>query len=197
MRSSFKHKIHDFKAIVIGTSAGGINAVSEILLGLPGNFSLAVIIVQHVHANSDKYFIKYFNSNCKLNVKEAEEKEKIVGGYVYMAPPNYHLLIEKDKTFSLSVDEKVNYSRPSIDVLFESAAEVYKECLIGIILSGANNDGTRGLMHIKNYGGLTIVQDPSTAESEFMPKSAIANCKTDYILSPAQITNVLYDFTKN
>ena len=180
-----------YEAIVIGVSSGGMNALKFLFSALPVDFSIPIIIVQHIGPHSDNQWIKLLNNNSKLSIKEADEKEKIENGKVYIAPPNYHLLIEKDKTFSLTIDERVNYSRPSIDVLFESAAEVYKNKLIGVILTGSNNDGTNGLKRIKEYGGLTIVQDPATAESSYMPASAIAVVQINYILSLEDIMKLL------
>ena len=185
-----------YEAIVIGSSSGGMNALKFLFSALPVDFSIPIIIVQHISPCSDDQWIKLLNNNSKLYLKEADEKEKIENGKVYIAPPNYHLLIEKDKTFSLTIDERVNYARPSIDVLFESAAEVYKDKLIGVILTGSNADGTAGLKRIKEYGGLTIVQDPATAESNYMPASAIAAIKPDYILSLVDITDLLIKFDK-
>ncbi|MVX65513.1 chemotaxis protein CheB [Clostridium chromiireducens] len=172
-----------YRAIVIGASAGGMDAIKEILIAIPRNFAVPLIIVQHLNSHSNGYIVRYLKELCKINVKEADEKESILPGNVYIAPPNYHLLIEKDETLSLTVDNKENYSRPSIDVLFESAAEVYRYELIGIILTGANKDGSNGLRRIKELGGTTIVQDPDTAEVYFMPKSAISTTEVDYILT--------------
>jgi two-component system chemotaxis response regulator CheB len=147
--------------------------------------------VQHVGANSNSHWIKLLNEKSNLNLKEADEKEKIENGTVYFAPPNYHLLIEKDKTFSLTIDERVNFARPSIDVLFESAAEAYKNTLIGIVLTGSNNDGNQGIKRIKECGGLVIIQDPTTAESPYMPMSAISVVESDHILSIKNIIALL------
>lgn len=180
-----------YRAIVIGASAGGMDAIKSILMPLQEGFSAPILIVQHLSPHSDGYMAKYLNELCKINVKEADEKEKILPGNAYIAPANYHLLIEKDETVSLTVDPKVNYSRPSIDILFESAAEVYENELIGIILTGGNGDGSKGLKKIKEFGGLTIVQDPSTAEVDFMPKAAIKASEVDYILSLNKISNKL------
>lgn len=171
-----------YKAIVIGVSAGGMAALTKLLPMLPETFSLPVIIVQHLHPNQGEFYIQYFNERTFLTVKEADEKENVRPGYIYFAPPNYHLLIEEDRTFSLSLDERVNYSRPSIDVLFESAADTYCPELIGIILTGANNDGADGLRLIKERKGMTIVQSPSDASSPFMPRAAINATKPHYIL---------------
>lgn len=184
-----------YEAVVIGVSSGGLNALKILLPALPADFGLPVIIVQHVGVHSENYWIGILNSMCKLQVKEADEKEIIEKGNVYIAPANYHLLVEKDHTLSLSVEQKVNFARPSIDVLFESAAEAYKEKLIGIILTGSNNDGTKGIKKIKDKGGIAIVQDPATAESPYMPSSAIAAGSTDYILSVEKIIHLLIELS--
>ena len=183
--------MHYYEAIVIGVSSGGMNALKIISSSLPVHFNLPIIIVQHLSAHSDSHWIKLLNEKSRLNVKEADEKEKIEKGNIYIAPPNYHLLIEKDKTFSLTIDERVNFARPSIDVLFESAAEAYKNKLIGIVLTGSNSDGTKGIKRIKDCGGLAIIQDPNTADSEYMPKSAIAAIEPDYIVSLEEIVELL------
>ena len=116
-----------------------------------------------------------------LTVKEADEKEHLEAGIVYLAPPNYHLMVEKDKTLSLTVDERFNYSRPSIDILFESAAEVFGPQLIGVVLTGANSDGSYGLKTIKAAGGLVVVEDPATAEVKTMPQAALDMLFPDYV----------------
>jgi len=185
-----------YEAIVIGVSSGGMNAMKVMFSLLPKDFNAPIIIVQHIGAHSDNLWVRLLNEKSNLPIKEADEKEKIENGKVYIAPPNYHLLIEKDRTFSLTVDKQVNYSRPSIDVLFESAAEVYAGKLIGVILTDSNNDGTNGIKRVKECGGLTIIQDPDTAESAFMPKSAIAAIKPDYVLSLEGITELLITLDK-
>ncbi len=180
-----------FKAVVIGVSAGGLNALKELLLLLPGNFNMAVIIVQH-RLNSDSTFLSdYYNDISELKVKEAELREKIEAGIVYFAPAGYHLYVEKDRTFGLSLDPLVNYSIPSIDVLFTSAAEVYRDELIGIVLTGANRDGAEGLFDIKEQGGLTIVQDPATAYAADMPEAAIKRANPPHIESMPKIAAIL------
>jgi two-component system chemotaxis response regulator CheB len=180
-----------YRAVVIGASAGGIHAIKAIITALPRDFQLPVVIVQHLSPISDNYWITLMDGMSLLTVKEADEKEKIRKGTIYIAPPNYHLLIERDETFSLSVDPKVNYARPSIDVLFESAADAYTTQLIGVVLTGANNDGALGLRRIKEQGGLAIVQDPRTAESSSMPEAAIAATPVDYILPLEEIIQLL------
>ena len=180
-----------YEAIVIGTSAGGLSALLTVLPMLPEDFPLAIVVVQHVHRDSGNFFAEYLHEKCQLRVKEAEEKESIQPGVIYTAPANYHLLIEHNRTFALTIDEKVNYSRPSIDVLFDAAAQVYGSRLIGIVLTGANADGAKGLKTIKAHGGLAIVQDPDTAESEVMPASAIEACQVDYIAPLEKIPEIL------
>ena len=180
-----------FEAIVIGVSAGGLKALRAILLGLPKGFVIPVIIVQHLSANSDGDWIEILDGMSHIRIKEAEEKEEIDGGSAYIAPPGYHLLIEEDRTFSLSAEDRVNFSRPSIDVLFESAADVYGKSLIGIILTGLNNDGAAGLKYIKNSGGLSIVEDPATAEWSSMPESAIEATEVDYIVPLEEMVPLL------
>ena len=176
-----------FEAIVVGSSAGGINALTTILTVLPREFPLPIIIVQHLHPNSESYLAQILGTKCELDVKQADEKEIIANGVVYIAPPNYHLLIEEDRSFSLSVEAPVNFSRPAVDVLFETAIYAYRNKLIGIVLTGANSDGSQGLKKIKQVGGHAIVQEPTTAEADVMPKSAIAATKVDKILPLEQI----------
>jgi len=186
----------NYEAIVIGVSSGGMTALKFIFSTLPAGFSIPIIIVQHVSPRSDNEWIKLLNEKSNLTIKEADEKEKIEPGNVYIAPSNYHLLVEKDKTFSLTIDERVNYARPSIDVLFETAAEAYKNKLIGVILTGSNNDGAIGIKRIKECGGLVIIQDPETAESSYMPASAIATIEPDYILSLEKIIELIKKMDK-
>ncbi len=176
-----------YKAIVIGSSAGGINALAKVLSVLPSDFSLPIVIVQHLHPESGHHLPHILGTKSALKIKQSDEKELIKKGWVYLAPPNYHLLIEEDFTFSLSLESPVNYSRPSIDVLFESAAYAYRQHLIGIVLTGANHDGSLGLKKIKELGGFTMVQDPKTAEADAMPKAAIEITTIDKILPLQEI----------
>jgi two-component system chemotaxis response regulator CheB len=171
-----------YKAIVMGVSAGGLSVLSKLFPCLPERFPLPVIVVQHVAVTAHRHIYIHFNNKCTLTIKEADDKEEIRPGFVYFAPPDYHLLIERDETFSLSIDARVNYSRPSIDVLFESAVYAWSSGLIGILLTGANNDGAHGMWLIKEHGGLTIAQDPATAEYPVMPQAAIDEVAVDKIL---------------
>lgn len=180
-----------YDAIVIGVSSGGMNAMNIMFPLFPKEFKIPIIIVQHINARSDSQWIALLNNKSNLRVKDVDEKELIEQGFIYIAPPNYHLLIEKNRTFSLTVDDRVNFARPSIDVMFESAAEAFKNKLIGIILTGSNSDGSKGIKRIKECGGLTIIQNPKTAESSYMPTSAIAAIKPDYILPLKEIMKLL------
>lgn len=180
-----------YRAIVIGTSAGGLDALSVLLHSLKKDIPVPIIIVLHISPNSDSYLLEYLNNSSALHIKEAEEKETLKAGTVYFAPPDYHLLIEEDNTVSLSNSEKVNYSRPSIDVLFETATWAFGKNLIGIVLTGANLDGADGLKKIKEKGGLTICENPETAATPRMPKSAIELANPDQILDLDKIAPFL------
>ena len=180
-----------YEAVVIGASAGGLGALQILFSNIGKKFCLPVLIVQHLHPESEDYLGNILKSYSHLKFKEAGDKEAIEPGTVYYAPANYHVLVSNDKTLALNVDEKVNYCRPSIDVLFESASDVYGKHLIGIILTGSNNDGAVGMDLIKRNGGLTIVQDPATADVNVMPQSVIDRIKVDQILAPAKIGKFL------
>ncbi len=180
-----------YEAVVMGLSAGGMNVLKTIIPALPATFPLPIAIVQHIAPSSDGYLAEYLGQISAIPVKEAEDKEILRGGTAYLAPAGYHLLIEANRTFSLSIDESVNYCCPSIDVLFDSAADVYRQNLIGIVLTGANADGSKGLKKIKEGGGLAIVQDPLTAEVPYMPQAALNATVIDYILDVSQIAPLL------
>lgn len=180
-----------YKAIVIGTSHGGLEALRLILTNLKEGFPLPVFIVLHIGDHNNDSFIEHLNGLCSLQVKEAEMNELICPGTIYFAPPNYHLLIEDDLTLSLSTSEKVNFSRPSIDVLFESAALVYNKHLIGVILTGANSDGANGLKTIKDFGGTAIVQNPCSSTSPAMPRAALKLAKPQIKLKLEDIADKL------
>jgi len=164
-----------FSAVVMGVSAGGLTALNAILPALSRHIDLPVIIVQHLSPDSDDFLVQHFDKHCRLRVKEAEDKMPIENGTIYFAPANYHLLVEEDNSFALSTAERVQYSRPAIDVLFETAADVFQDGLLGIILTGANSDGTRGMAHSLALNGRGIAQSLETSESTTMPRSAIEN----------------------
>ncbi len=182
-KNEFSGKKMKYETVVIGVSSGGLNALSRIIPALPQNYPLSVIIVQHRIKDSDDFLVEYLNKLCDIHVKEALFRNSIKPGIVYIAPSGYHLLVERDKRFGLSVDLPVSFAIPSIDVLFESAAIAYKEKIVGVILTGANSDGTSGLRAVKKVGGLTVVQDPVTSEASVMPETAIKTVKVDHILS--------------
>jgi two-component system chemotaxis response regulator CheB len=182
--------------IVIGCSLGGMYALEEIFGSLSTDFCIAIAIVQHRHRHSSENLPAYFRRKTHLRVVDVEDKQWIKPGFVYLAPANYHLLVERG-AFSLSVDDTVGHSRPSIDVLFESAADAYRETLIGVILTGANGDGSRGVRQIKRRGGFVIAQDPSTAEAPVMPQSAIDTGHVDRILPLQQIGPFLVELCRD
>ncbi len=183
----------DYKAIAIGSSAGGLNALKTLIPALPSGFPASLFVVQHISPLSDNYMAHFLNIISKIRVKEADEKEEILPGVAYVAPPNYHLLIEENHTLTLSVEGKVNYSRPSIDVTFETAAYAYGSQLIGIVLTGANSDGAAGLLKIKEMGGYTIVQSPDDAEHSVMPLAAIEKARPHAVLSLKDIIKKLLE----
>jgi two-component system chemotaxis response regulator CheB len=169
------------KVLIIGGSAGSLEVLLKIIPKI-NSASFAIVIIMHRQSTEDTMLEDLFAMKSILPVKEVEDKTILEAGCIYIAPSDYHLLFENNSTLSLDRSEKVNYSRPSIDVSFESAADVYGQHLVGILLSGANSDGTAGLKAIKNAGGITVVQKPETAEMEFMPHNAIINVRVNYIL---------------
>jgi len=184
------------KTIVVGTSFGGMEAIKTLFSSLPENFRVPVIVVLHIGNNNVSGFLSYLNKNTPFKVKEAGEKEKIRPKTVYFAPPNYHLQLEADYSLSLSTDAKVNFSRPSIDVLFETAAWTCRNELTGILLTGSNNDGAAGLHTIKKYGGTTIVQNPETAIAKAMPSSAIELFEPDFVLDIEKMAEKVAELCK-
>ena len=177
-------------AVVIGASAGGIEALAVLLPALPASFRPAVLIVLHLPRERPSLLVDIFQKRCARPVREAEDKEPVEPGTVYFAPPDYHLLVEKDRQLALSADEPVHYSRPSIDVLFESAAEVYGERLLGIILSGGNEDGAAGLQAVRQAGGVTVVQQPESAKVPLMVVSALQRGPADFVLPLEKIAEL-------
>ena len=184
------------RAIVVGVSAGGIQALSTILPTLSADFSFPIVIVQHRLHDDNDFLVEHLNKLCSIHVKEASLREHIEPGCVYFSPSGYHLLIERTKQFSLSVDLPVHFAIPSIDVLFQSAANAYGNGLVGIVLTGANADGSDGLKSIKDQGGLTLVQDPQTADSPEMPRAAIEKVSVDHVLSLEEIGPFLMQLHK-
>jgi two-component system chemotaxis response regulator CheB len=181
----------DIRAVAIGASAGGVQALCELLPVLSRESQAAVFVVLHLPRDRPSLLVDVFSQKCALLVREAEDKEPVIPGTVYFAPPNYHLLVDAGPQLALSADDLVNHSRPSIDVLFDSAAQVYREHLLGIILSGANEDGAEGLAAVHDAGGLTVVQEPQTAQSAAMILSALERRPADLVLDLAGIAELL------
>ena len=165
--------ISNIEAIVVGGSAGAFAALKVLLPALPRALTVPVMVVVHVPAGRPSAIPEIFNRAGHVPVKEAEDKEPLAPGTVYFAPPGYHLLVEADRTLALSTDEPVHHSRPSIDVLFESAADVFGRGLLGVVLSGANRDGAAGMQAIARREGTTLVQRPDTAEQSLMPQATL------------------------
>jgi two-component system chemotaxis response regulator CheB len=178
------------EAVVIGGSAGAFSALKILLPGLPATLRVPLIVVVHLPPGRPSAIAEVF-SHEQLRVKEADDKEPLEPGTIYFAPPGYHLLVEADRSLALAADEPVHFSRPSIDVLFESAADVFGERLLAIVLSGASEDGADGLDAVRRRGGLTIVQDPATAEQAAMPKAAIAAGEPTAIVPVEEIAGLL------
>jgi len=178
------------KVVIIGGSAGSLDVLLKVLphLQVP---SFAIVIVLHRKHTDDTTLEELIAVKTVIPVKEVEDKIALEPGNIYIAPSDYHLLFEKNNLLSLDISEKINYSRPSIDVAFESAADVYGKALVGILLSGANADGTDGLIAIKNAGGTIIVQKPETADMPFMPNNAILHAAPDHILDVSELLHLI------
>ena len=179
------------EAVVIGASAGALDVLSNLLPGLPADYRLPILIVVHMPPDKTSLFAQLLRARCAIRVREAEDKEPIEPGVAYFAPPDYHLLVEQDKRLSLSDDEPVLFSRPSIDVLFESAADAYGDGLIGVVLTGANSDGANGLKAVVDAGGVAVVQNPGSAYAVAMPEAAIAACPNARVLPVNEIAAYL------
>jgi len=174
-------------AVVVGGSAGGFEALSTIFSALPPGFELPIFVVQHLHPSDNGSFARSLDHTTCLSVVEPCDKEKIDVGHVFVAPANYHMLVERDGSIALCVNGKVNWSRPSIDVLFESAARAWGGAVIGVLLTGASSDGARGMRALKDAGALTIAQNPAGAHVAVMPQSAI---DADGVVEVLNITDI-------
>ncbi len=180
-----------FSICVLGASAGGLSALEVILRGLDPEIDVPIIIVQHLSPDSGDAIVNLLKKYSKIELTEPEDKEVLKGNHIYLAPADYHVMIENDKTLSLNLGPKENFCRPAIDVLFETAAEVYFEKTLGVILTGANKDGTKGCLTIKNFSGVVIAQDPTEALISVMPLGAIEAGAADYVLTLKEITKML------
>ncbi|CRM32380.1 MULTISPECIES: chemotaxis protein CheB [Pseudomonas] len=183
--------IHGIEAIVVGASAGGVEALLSIFGGLPDTFGLPIIAVLHLPDERRSQLAEVFARRLRIPVKEARDKESIEAGTLYFAGPGYHLSVEQDRSLSLSQEDRVHHSRPAIDFLFTSAADAYAKGLLAILLTGANQDGARGLAYVKQSGGTTVVQDPVEARIAVMPLAALALHTPDHILSLSRIGSLL------
>jgi two-component system, chemotaxis family, protein-glutamate methylesterase/glutaminase len=185
-------RLSDFRAdaVVVGGSAGAIEVLGELLPVLPWNFALPVIVVLHLLARRTSLLPQLFAQRCAVPVREPVDKQPIDPG-VWFAPPDYHLLVEADRTFSLSIDEPVKFSRPSIDVLFESAARTYGNKLLGVVLTGANDDGAAGASAIRKCGGVLAVQSPETAVASEMPRAAIERASPQCVGNVHELASVM------
>ncbi|PLR28724.1 chemotaxis protein CheB [Caulobacter zeae] len=179
------------RVVVIGASAGAVQALMAILPPLPHDYRLPILVVVHVPPDRDNVLAPLLEAKCRLTVKEAEDKEPIAGGVVYLAPPDYHLLVETNGALALSADAPVNFSRPSIDILFESAADVFSDGLVGVVLTGANQDGAAGLRAVAKAGGVAIVENPASAQASAMPQAALAATPTAAVMSLDAIASYL------
>lgn len=188
---------HRYEIIVLGCSMGGMAAMEQVFSVLPADFPVPIVVTQHRYRTSGEALPSFLRRHSKLNVVDATDKQWIHPGNVYLAPADYHLMVDRDRELSLSVDAAVSYSRPSIDVLFESAADAFVGGTVGVILTGANGDGARGVKRIKERGGFVVVQDPETAESPTMPAAAIAATRVDRILPLDRIGPFLVELCRN
>lgn len=179
------------RLVVVGASAGAIDALGAFLPGLPADFSAPILVVVHVPPHRQSHLVEVLQRHSALKLREAEDKAPAVGGNVYFAPPDYHLLVERDGSMSLSSEEAVSYSRPSIDVLFETAADAFGAATAAVVLSGANSDGARGAARIARAGGLVVVQNPDSAMATAMPLAALAACPGGRVAAPSRIAEVL------
>lgn len=179
-----------FDLIVVGASLGGLHALESLFAALSSSFIVPLAIVQHRHRDSDDTLRSVLQRSSALPIYEAEDKQPIAPGAIYLAPADYHLLVERG-SFALSTEGPVNHARPSIDVLFESAAAAYGARLIGVILTGASADGAQGLAIMKARGGCTVVQEPSSAECRVMPEAALAATTADHVVPLHEIVPLL------
>lgn len=184
------------KIVAIGGSAGSLDVIFKIVEALPGDMNASLVIVIHRKNSAGNILVDLLSTKTSLPVKEVEDKEVLLHGRIYIAPPDYHLLIENERSFSLDSSEKINYSRPSIDVTFESVAAVFGKAVVGVLLSGASADGAIGLQDIKLAGGYTIAQDPASADMAYMPQQAISFGQVDAVVAGNEIPAFIHRLLK-
>jgi two-component system, chemotaxis family, protein-glutamate methylesterase/glutaminase len=185
------------RLIIIGGSSGSLEALLKMLPSIDKKFSIPIVIILHRSSSTDNGLTELLLTKTVLHIKEADEKDRLRPGWIYLAPADYHLLLEEDGTLSLDASEKINYSRPSIDVSFISAAEVYKEGLTAVLLSGANSDGANGMKTVKQFGGRTVVQDPLEAVVSYMPEQALLLSPADEVLTVVNIAKLLNEIASH
>lgn len=183
------------EAVVIGASAGAVEALGTLLPALPSDSKLPFLVVVHIPSYRPSLLVEIFARKCALPVRQPFDKVPVEPG-IWFAAPDYHLLVERDRTFSVSLDEPVNFSRPSIDVLFESAAHVYGRNLVAVVLTGASRDGARGARQVRDVGGVVLVQDPADAEVDIMPKAAIETASPQLVAPLSALAKVLRDISR-
>ncbi|HTU60199.1 MAG TPA: chemotaxis protein CheB [Polyangiales bacterium] len=178
-------------AVVVGASAGAIDVLNVLLPALPAAIRASVVVLVHIPPHQPSLLVELFAPRCAPRVAEVQDKEAVGAGKIWFAPPNYHVLIERERSFALSLDEPVHFSRPSIDVLFESAADAYGENLLALVLTGASRDGCSGAVHVQRRGGLLFVQTPETAEAPLLPRLTIAEAKPNLVANVDQLAAML------
>ncbi|HEY3254048.1 MAG TPA: chemotaxis protein CheB [Polyangiaceae bacterium] len=179
------------QALVMGASSGAVEALGQLLPVVPEAARIPIVVVVHLPPNRPSLLAEVFGARCRARVREPEDKEPMTAGSIWFAPANYHLLLEADRSFALSIDPPVNFSRPSIDVLFESAADAFGESLCCVVLTGANDDGAYGASEVRRRGGLVIAQEPSTAEAKEMPSAAISRANPQIIATLPEIAELI------
>lgn len=192
----FSGLIKPVELVVIGASSGGLEMLIKLLQALPDHYRIPTVAILHQRPNRSSGVPDMLSKYTQMNVQEPEDKQGIEAGHFYVAPPNYHLLIDPEKVFSLSLDAPLNFCRPSIDMAFQSAAEVYRDSLLGCVLTGANSDGAQGARFIKECGGRVLVQNPKQAVVDSMPLAAIAATDVDAVLNIEEIAQQLASFAE-
>ena len=189
--------IANTELLIIGGSAGSLDVILKALPLIDRGLKISIILVLHRKNDSDSALVDLLAMRSTIPVLEAAEKDPILPGHIYVAPADYHLLIENDRTLSLDYSEKVNFSRPCIDVTFQAAAEVYQERLVCLLLSGASSDGTEGLRAVSQTGGITAVQDPLSAEVDYMPRFAMEHLQIDHIIAADRVADFINTLNKH
>ncbi len=184
-------KSNEIKYVVIGGSAGSFRGITKIISSIPKDFPYPIILCLHRLKHVRNGLVEALNTRSNLPIVEPYDKMPISGGTIYLAPANYHLIIELGNQFSLSTIENINYSRPSIDIILESGAKIFRQKMVGILLSGANKDGAKGMYHVKKNGGITIIQDPETCQVRTMPEAACKLTKIDHSYTIEQIISYI------